>query len=345
MAIDEGITLKKLEVFLAFMKVGSMARVSEAMGQSVVSVHRALHSLEESTRCPLFKRDGRKLIPLQAAYTFAEYAEKVVYDCEDGLRKTREAAGFASPRLKIGALYSLTVSTIPELVMRLKLRKSSLDIDLTLGSNQVLLEQIASGRLDAIIIALHRAHQNPELLSVPLFEDDIFFAAPIGSPYATTARVHLDDARNEKFVSLNDEFATATDFGELFARAGYVPNVVMRVGDIFSLINLVSGGVGYSLLPGRVALFSPRIQLIPLSERYAAKQVIALLVPFRRERDPNLLALAAECRMLGRNGDKGRLADGTHENVSGNFNDSRATGPARIPRKPAGLRRVTGRTD
>src|SRR5436190_10986834 len=193
MAIDEGITLKKLEVFLAFMKVGSMARVSEAIGQSVVSVHRALHSLEESTRCPLFKRDGRKLIPLQTAYTFAEYAEKVVQDCEDGLRKTREAAGFASPRLKIGALYSLTVSTIPELVMRLKLRKSSLDIDLTLGSNQVLLEQIASGRLDAIIIALHRAHRNSELLSVPLFEDDIFFAAPIGSPYANRARIDLDD--------------------------------------------------------------------------------------------------------------------------------------------------------
>ena len=309
MAIDEGITLKKLEVFLAFMKAGNMARVSETIGQSVVSVHRALHSLEESTRCPLFKRDGRKLIPLQAAYTFAEYAEKVVHHCEDGLRKTREAAGFASPRLKIGALYSLTVSTIPELVMRLKLRKSSLDIDLTLGSNQVLLEQIASGRLDAIIIALHRAHQNAELLSVPLFDDDIFFAAPIGSPYATRPRVDLDHARNEKFVALNDEFATATDFGELFRRAGYVPNVVMRVGDIFSLINLVSGGVGYSLLPGRVALFSPRIQLIPLSGRYAAKQVIALLVPVRRERDPNLLALAAECRMLGHHGDNPRFAD------------------------------------
>jgi LysR family malonate utilization transcriptional regulator len=193
--------------------------------------------------------------------------------------------------------------------MRLKLRKSSLDIDLTLGSNQVLLEQIASGRLDAIIIALHRAHQNAELLSVPLFEDDIFFAAPIGSPYATRPRVDLDHARNEKFVALNDEFATATDFGELFRRAGYVPNVVMRVGDIFSLINLVSGGVGYSLLPGRVALFSPRIQLIPLSGRYAAKQVIALLVPVRRERDPNLLALAAECRMLGHHGDNPRFAD------------------------------------
>jgi LysR family transcriptional regulator, malonate utilization transcriptional regulator len=167
--------------------------------------------------------------------------------------------------------------------------------------------QITRGRLDAVVIALHRAHENSELLSVPLLEDDIFFAAPIGSPYAKRGLIDLADVRSEKFVALNDEFATASDFDELFGRAGYVPNVVMRVADIFSLINLVSGGVGYSLLPGRVAAFSPRIQLLPLSRRYAARQVIALLLPRKRERDPNLLALAAECRMLGRDSDKALL--------------------------------------
>ena len=35
--IDEEITLKKLEVFLAFMRLNSLARVSEALGQSTVS--------------------------------------------------------------------------------------------------------------------------------------------------------------------------------------------------------------------------------------------------------------------------------------------------------------------
>ena len=30
MAVEEGITLKKLEVFLAFMKTGNMARASES---------------------------------------------------------------------------------------------------------------------------------------------------------------------------------------------------------------------------------------------------------------------------------------------------------------------------
>ena len=59
--IDEEITLKKLEVFLSFMRLHSLARVSEELGQSTVSVHRALHSLEEGLRCPLFRREGRSV--------------------------------------------------------------------------------------------------------------------------------------------------------------------------------------------------------------------------------------------------------------------------------------------
>src|SRR4030095_9324629 len=146
MAVEEGVTLKKLEVFLAFMKTGNMARASESLGLSVVSVHRALHSLEESVRCALFKPDGRKLIPLQTAYTFAEHAERVLHEGEEGRRKTREVGGVASPRLKIGSLYSLTIGTIPQLLIRLKLRKSALDVDLTLRSNQLLLQPLPASQ-------------------------------------------------------------------------------------------------------------------------------------------------------------------------------------------------------
>jgi LysR family malonate utilization transcriptional regulator len=59
--IDEEVTLKKLEVFLAFMRLHSLSRVAEELGQSTVSVHRALHTLEEGLRCPLFRRRCRPL--------------------------------------------------------------------------------------------------------------------------------------------------------------------------------------------------------------------------------------------------------------------------------------------
>lgn len=300
MNIDEEITFKKLQVFLSFMKLGNMARVSEALGQSTVSVHRALHSLEEGLRCPLFKRDGRKLIPLGTAYTFAEYANRVIRECEEGIQKTREAAGFSAARLKIGALYSLTVRTIPQLLIGLKTRRSELDVDLTLGSNRELLQKLEDGQLDAIVIALQGSAPSPDLVAVPMFEDDIYFAAPLDSPYAACDYIDLQDLKGKKFVTLGEDFATYQDFSRAFELAGFQPEIAMRVGDIFSLTNLVSGGIGYALLPGRVAHFSPKVQLIPLAPRYAIHQQIMLLLPKNRERDPNLLALAAECRMFRR---------------------------------------------
>ncbi|GCB02496.1 LysR substrate-binding domain-containing protein [Ralstonia sp. SET104] len=299
MAIDEDITLKKLEVFQSFMTLGNMARVSEALGQSTVSVHRALHSLEEGLRCPLFKRDGRKLIPLSTAYVFAEHVERILAECEAGVRRTREAAGFSSTTLKIGGLYSMTVGTLPRIFAGLKTRRSALDIELTLGSNRSLLAKLEDGQLDAIVIALGEPLRNPDLLTVPMFADEILFAAPLASPYASSAEIDLQTVRSEKFVALGDDFATYHDFMAAFDKAGFAPQIALRVGDIFSLMNLVSGGIGYALLPRRVADFSPRVQLIPLAARYAISQHIVLVMQRNRERDPNLLALSAECRLLG----------------------------------------------
>lgn len=54
------------------------------------------------------------------------------------------------------------------------------------------------------------------------------------------------------------------------------------------------------MLPARVVEFSSRIELIGLESRYVSHQLITLLLlPRNREREPNLLALSAECRMYG----------------------------------------------
>ncbi len=52
--INQEITFRKLSVFMMFMAKGNIARTAEAMKLSSVSVHRALHTLEEGVGCPLF---------------------------------------------------------------------------------------------------------------------------------------------------------------------------------------------------------------------------------------------------------------------------------------------------
>jgi DNA-binding transcriptional LysR family regulator len=63
--------------------------------------------------------------------------------------------------------------------MGMKLRRPELELDLTMGSNQMLLDMLEDDALDAILIATNEGEFNNTAFDVvPLFEDDIFLAAP-----------------------------------------------------------------------------------------------------------------------------------------------------------------------
>jgi LysR family malonate utilization transcriptional regulator len=293
--IDEEISFRKLEILLAFMETGNLARAAEQLGVSTASVHRALHSLETGTRCALFRMDGRNLLANEAAHALADAAREVLRTMSEGIRSTRTLAGYAADRIRIGSLYSLTSRVVPAVVMGLKLRKPDIQTELVLGSNADLLRKLHEGAIDASLMGL--PEDAPDIESQLLFEDDIYFAAPEGSRYANVSEVDLSACTDERFVSLGEGFVTYSGFLDAFRIARFTPNVVMKTGDIFSLMNLVSGGVGCTLLPGRVRHTLPKkMQLIPLQAKYSMRQKISVNFLRTRERDPNLLALLATCR-------------------------------------------------
>lgn len=301
MKIDEELTFKKLETFLCFMRSGNLSKAAEELGTSTVSVHRAIHSLENALRCPLFRREGRKLTPLESAHVLEDRTQRLLMDVQETIRLTREAAGFSAERFKLGALYSLTVKTVPELIMGLKLRRSELNIDLILGSNIDLLYKLKNFELDAILVSLNKTIIDPDCSSLPLFSDDIFLAVPVDSPFSSQQEVDLSQLKEQTFITLTQGFATHQDSQRVFEKAGFKPQVAMQVNDIFTLLSMVSSNVGYALLPGRIAaVYENRIRLISLQKNYHLQQEIGVVFLNSRERDPNLLAFLAECRMYSK---------------------------------------------
>lgn len=305
--IDEEITFRKLEIFLCFMAAGSLARAAERLNISTVSVHRALHSLETGVRCPLFRLEGRNLLPNEAAHALGEVAQDVLRVMSEGVRSTRAIAGYAADRIRIGSLYSLTSMTVPALIMGLKLRKPSVQAELMLGSNHDLVDRLRAGVVDVALIGV--PENAPDLEALELFEDDIYFAAPENSRFADLGEIDLKICSDERFVSLNEGFVTYSRFVEAFREAGFSPNVVLSIGDIFSLMNLVSGGIGCTLLPGRVRDVLPKnVRMIPMNPRYHMRQKIVIAFLRTRERDPNLLSMLAASRAFAASFDYGALA-------------------------------------
>ncbi|QCR38420.1 LysR family transcriptional regulator [Nissabacter sp. SGAir0207] len=305
--IDNEITFRKLSIFMAFMEKGNIARTAEVLGISSVSVHRALHTLEEGVQCPLFAHQGRNLVALPAAWTLLEHCREVMQRMARGLEETRRIAGIGQGRLRVGTLYSLTLDTMPRMIMGMKLRRPDLELDLTMGSNRLLLGMLEENLLDAILISVSEVALDRKAMEViPLFQDDIYLAAPAVEALDTGREADLRHFSRRKFVSLAEGFATYAGFQEACHIAGFEPDIVTRVNDIFSMLSLVQAGVGLSLVPGRMKkLYENDLQLLKLAEPYQMRQQIGLVFARNRERDPNLLAIAAEGRMYALRMQKG----------------------------------------
>lgn len=298
--LSTDVTLRKLEILCSFIRTGSLAKTGEELGLSSVSIHKALHSLESGVGCPLFVKEGRQLKPLPAAIYLAEMSVELLEDIGHILKKTRSKAGLESSQIRLGSMYSLTANVIPRIIMGSKIRRPDLDIDLHLGSNEELMKKLSEGAIDAVVIATPSGKLPDGLQVVPLFDDQLFFASSQQNK-PREASIDLSLYQGEKFITLQEGFATTSGFYDAFKLAGVKPNVVMKVGDIFSLMNMVSGDLGKTLLPGRVkALMGDAIALTPLSPRYTVIQHIALIYLQANEMNSNILALAAEARMLQR---------------------------------------------
>jgi LysR family transcriptional regulator, malonate utilization transcriptional regulator len=299
--LNEEVTLRKLEILCSFVRTGSLVKTAEELHLSSVSIHKALHSLETGIGCPLFIKEGRQLKTLPASIYLAEASLDLLSDMDRILKKTRSKSGVETGQIRLGSMYSLTANIIPRMIMGTKIRRPDLDIDLYLGSNEDLMTKLSEGSVDAVVIAVPSINLPDGVQVVPLFEDDLFLASSKKSK-PTEASVDLSQYRDEKFLTLQDGFATTSGFYDAFQLAGFKPNVTMKVGDIFSLMNMVSGDLGRSLLPGRVkALMGNSIEFTPLLPKYRVIQRIGLLYLQANESNPNILALAAEARMLHRN--------------------------------------------
>ncbi len=108
--------------------------------------------------------------------------------------------------------------TVPRIIMGMKLRRPELELDLTMGSNQMLLDMLEDDALDAILIATNEGSSIIPLSTWCRCLRTIFFSPPRrpngwmphGSPIcAITPTV--------KFVSLAEGFATYAGFREAFS--------------------------------------------------------------------------------------------------------------------------------
>ena len=291
------VNFKKLSVFLMFMQERNISRAAERLNMSAVSVHRALHSLEDAVGFPLFVNKGRNLIPLESAELLVQPARQSINSLQAGLSTAREATGEQRKTLRLGLLCSLIPDVLPRLLEGLHARKPGLNVEIISGPNSLLIQQLNETGVDAALVGTPYLNAGKPR-NVPLFNDELYFGCPTSSRHASLKAVDVADFAEESFISLSSGFSTALMYDEVFRIADFTPHTIATAHDIFSLVHFVAQGIGYTLLPKRMSTICRTygVTLVPLVKKYGVSQDIVLIYKPSREKNQNLLVLAAECR-------------------------------------------------
>ena len=121
------------------------------------------------------------------------------------------------------------------------------------------IEALGHGTIDVGFVRLPVEH--PDLVTVPVLEERLVAAIPQGLPY----RRGLAGLRNEPFIVISRSVSVSLfDHVVRTCRAaGFNPRIVQEANELFTVLNLVRGGVGVSLVPRSAnVMHVPNVRLL-----------------------------------------------------------------------------------
>ncbi len=145
------VSIRQLRVFVAAAKYGSFARAAEEMHISPPAVSMQISDLESSLGLPLFDRVGRSATLTMTGEYFLVHARRILgslREAEDTIARFR---GLKGGRLTIG-MVSTAKYFVPRLLARFRSEHPAVDLRLSVGNRESLVESLTRGEVDLAIM-------------------------------------------------------------------------------------------------------------------------------------------------------------------------------------------------
>lgn len=157
--VDTSLDTDQLRTFLAVAQALSFTRAAQSLGvgQSTVSQH--VRKLENAVGRTLLARDTHSVRLTGDGEAMAGFAREI-------LAAQEQAVGYFSGRglqgrLRFGVTDDLALTPLPRILRQFRQLYPRIDLELTVGQNEVLRRRIAAGHLDVAYVK--RAGDEPEL--------------------------------------------------------------------------------------------------------------------------------------------------------------------------------------
>jgi LysR family transcriptional regulator, hydrogen peroxide-inducible genes activator len=246
--------LHQLRYFVAVAETGSFTRAAERESVTQPSLSQAVMRLEDALDARLFDRLGRKVALTSAGEQLLPRAQAILAAVGDAQRAVRDAG--PGGELRAGAIPTVAPYLLPQVSRRFLKDHPAARLRLLEDRTERLLEALLAGELDVGVMAL--PVRDDRLHVERLYAEPLLLAVPAGHRLADKATVRLGDLTDEPFLLLDDLHCFGDQVLSLCRRGGgFEPRVACKGEQIGTLLALVAGGVGVTVVPEMAAAADP----------------------------------------------------------------------------------------
>lgn len=249
--------LRHLRYFVAVAEELHFHRAAERLHISQPPLSQQIRALERELGIALFERNRRRVELTVAGASFLEDARAILEATERATGKVRRVAAGELGSLSIGFVGSAMFSpTLPAILREFRDRYGDVDLRLRELQTAEQLEALVAGRIDVGVIrgplASPELDTGLELLVIQ--REKLVVAVPDAHPLAKKPRLRAADLRGETFVILRRREAPGlfASLASVMRGVGGMPQDVLEVAEMQTILGLVGSGFGVSLVPASV---------------------------------------------------------------------------------------------
>jgi len=241
----------QLRYFVAAAECANITRAADRCHVAQPSLSQQLRKLENYLGVKLFDRMGRGIAITDAGRALLPRARRIlaeIRDTEANLR--RETADFCGT-LIVGAIPTMAPYLLPPALKKLRAASPDCEFSVREDLTENLVEALADNEIDCALLS---TPLQEEFLDVQILaEEELLIAVPASHPAASRSKLSLSDLRGQPTVSLEEMHCLGRQIQGFCSARHLARRVVCRTTQLSTILELVSLGVGISMVPEMAA--------------------------------------------------------------------------------------------
>jgi DNA-binding transcriptional LysR family regulator len=241
--------LKQLQCFVAVGEELHFGRAAKRMYMTQPPLSRQIQLLEHELQIQLFIRTNRSVKLTPAGRVFLQEARRLLALAETAASSAQRIARGESGLLKLGFTGGSSYRFLPKMLAYTNAALKNINIVLHEMMTRNQIEALHAHTIDISLLRLTSPPSNLEFACVA--REALMLAVPRGHRFATGRMPTLKDLGGEPFITFHpvDGRYFYELIERLFKNAAVPTHFVQRVGQIHSILALVSAGQGIALVP------------------------------------------------------------------------------------------------